>query len=128
MMSDFGDIEEADVWDTDPTIDPLQVAMRVHRLRRELDVFVGDLPRPEWDELAPEVRGHGVAVATLAVYWIVQREPDNPALLARHIHEARLDVGDVDLPQWDDLSPSEQQIAIDLTVLILQWLEREGPR
>ena len=126
-MSMFGDIEEADLWDDDPTIDPLQVAMRLHRLRRELDVIVGELQRPEWDDLAPEVRTGALDVASLTIYWIVQREPDNPALLARHIHEARIQVG-ADTPEWDDLSPSEQQIAVDLTTLILRWLEREGPR
>jgi hypothetical protein len=127
-MSMFGDIEEPDVWADDPTIDPLQVAMRLHRLRRELDVFGGELSRPDWADLAPEVRGHAVDAAVLTVYWIVQREPDNPALLARHVHEARLEVGDTDTPEWDDLSPAEQQIAIDLMALILLWLEREGPR
>lgn len=121
MTFEFGDIETADAWDAEPTIDPLQVARRLHLLRHLVDALAG-VDTPTWHELSGVERGRLADRAVAVVDFVVVREPDNPALLARRIHEERS-------PQpWDDLSPDEQQIAIDLADLIVDWLEREGPR
>ena len=121
-MSDvFGDIELADVWDADPTIDPLQVARRLHSLRVQVDLLAGRQLAP-WHDLSTVERDRLTEFAHVIVDRIHEREPDNPALLARRVHEERT------IQSWDDLSPDEQQIAIDLMDLIVDWLEREGDR
>ena len=119
MTDVFADIEPFDAWDDDPTIDPLQVARRLHDLRDALD---GRVVR-RWRELSRRDQDYLMTVARAVVDWIDMREPDNPAVLARHVHE------DSNVGSWDDLAPDEQQIAIDLMDhLIVDWLEGEGPR
>lgn len=123
-MSEFGDIELADAWDTERAVDPLQLAMRLHHLRQVVDYLAGHRT-DDWDDLSATDRQLALVVATDAVVFVYAREPDNPALLAEHIHETRMQgVG----RGWDELTNDERQIAIDLVVLILEWLEREGPR
>jgi len=123
-MSDFGDIELADAWDTDRTIDPLQLAMRLHRLRQEVDALAGG-DTADWEDLDLEDRDASYIVALETVVYVYAREPDNPALLAEHVHEARINgVG----RSWDELTNDERQVGIDLMTLIVEWLEREGPR
>lgn len=126
-MSTFGDIELADVWDQDPTIAPEQVAYRLHELRVEVDMFGGEAT-PRWEDLDDETRELAHAIAVVIVAWIVAREPDNPALTARRIHDVRVFLSGGVVRPWDALAPDEQQIAIDLVDLIIDWLEREGPR
>ena len=121
-MSDlFADIEPDDVWDADPFIDPLQVAIRLHELRDELDELVGRAGR-RWSELVRRDQDYLLTVGQVIADEVADREPDNPAVLARIVHE-QSSVG-----SWDDLPPDEQQIAIDLLDLIVDWLEQEGPR
>lgn len=122
-MSDvvFGDCERADTWDADPTVDPLQVARRFHRLRVEVDALAG-IDTPRWGELGVVERERLAAFAVVIVDHVAIREPDNPALLARAIHNER------SAQSWDSLTPDEQQIAIDLCDLLLDWFEKEGPR
>jgi hypothetical protein len=119
---EFGDIELADAWDDTPTIDPLQVARRLHTLRHQVDLLAGVVRTPPWHEIGDVERGRLTDFAVVIVDYISIREPDNPALLARRIHEER------SAEAWDDLAPDEQQIAIDLCDLLVEWLEREGPR
>ena len=123
----FGDIEEADVWDAEPLIAPEQVAMRLHRLRVEVEQFVGQ-DGPQWDDLDDEQRELALAIAVVMVRWIAEREPDNPALTAQRIHEVRVYLSGGVVRDWDELPGDERQIAIDLVTLIIRWLEREGPR
>lgn len=124
MSTDFGDIELADAWDTDRTVDPLQLAMRLHRLRQEVDALAGGRI-DDWDDLSGGDRQLALLVATETVIYVYNREPDNPAVLAEHVHESRVNgVG----RSWDELTPDERQVGIDLMTLIVEWLEREGPR
>lgn len=126
-MSDFGDIERADTWDAEPTIASEQVAMRLHKLRVQVDNLGGG-DTPKWDDLTEPERTLAVAIGQVVVEWISTREPDNPALTAEQIHNVRVYLSRGVVPKWDDLSPDERQIGIDLVRLIIQWLEKEGPR
>ena len=122
-MSDvFGDIELADVWDADPDIDPLQVAIRLHELRVLVDILAGHDDLAPWHELSEPLRERLEVSAVIIVDLVAEREPDDPSVLARRVHEER------SLQAWDDLAPDEQQIAIDLMDLIVAWLEEQGPR
>jgi hypothetical protein len=121
---DFGDIELADQWDDEPGIDPLQLAMRLHHLRQVVDFLAGHRTL-DWDRLDLDDQDDEIDVAKDMIVLIRNREPDNPALLAEHVHDDR--IHDTDRT-WDELTSDERQIAIDLMILILEWLEREGPR
>jgi hypothetical protein len=121
---DFGDIELADQWDDEPSIDPLQLAMRLHHLRQVVDFLAGHRTL-DWDRLDLDDQDDEIDSADVMVEIIAAREPDNPALLAERVHEIR--IHDTDRA-WDELTSDERQIAIDLMILILEWLEREGPR
>ena len=92
----FADIESADVWDADPTIDALQVAQRLHTLRVQVDLLAGRLA--PWHELRRCRAGSAHRVAHIIVDRIHEREPDNPALLARRVHEERT------IQSWNDLT------------------------
>lgn len=62
-MSDFGDLEDDDVWGTEPA-DPEQVAIRLHQLRREHgDAF------PEWQALDDAERGRLIAIVAALLIW-----------------------------------------------------------
>lgn len=129
-MSDdviFGDIERADVWDADPTIAPEQVARRLHTLRVEVD-NLGGTTSPRWTDLDPESQELAEAIGEVVVDWIEVHEPDNPALTARRIHDVRVYLSRGVVPPWDSLAPDEQQIGIDLIRLVIEWLDKEGPR
>ena len=122
MTDVFGDIEPADLWDDDPTVDPLQVAIRLHELRIMVDILAGHDDLAPWHDLTEALRDRLEMSAVIIVDLIAEREPDDPAVLARRVHEER------SLQAWDDLAPDEKQIAIDLMDLIVQWLEEQGPR
>lgn len=129
-MSDtafFGDIEESDVWDETPTIAPEQVAMRLHRLRIEVEHLLGE-EAPSWEELDEDSQELALAIGVVMVGWIAEREPDNPALTAQQIHNVRVFLSGGVVRRWEELREDERQIAIDLMTLIIDWLEREGPR
>ena len=121
---DFGDIELADQWDDEPGIDPLQLAMRLHHLRQVVDFLAGHRTL-DWDRLDLDDQDDEIDAADVMVEIIAAREPDNPARLAERVHEIR--IHDTDRA-WDELTSDERQIAIDLMILILEYLEREGPR
>jgi len=121
---DFGDAELADQWDDEPGIDPLQLAMRLHHLRQVVD-FLAGWRTLDWDELDLDDQDDEQDAAADMIVLIRNREPDNPALLAEHVHDERSNDTD---RTWDELTNDERQIAIDLMTLILEWLEREGPR
>jgi len=95
--------------------------MRLHHLRQVVDFLAGH-DTLDWDRLDLDDWDEEVAVAVDMILFIRNREPDNPALLAEHVHESR------NGRPWDDLTNDERQIAIDLMTLIVEWLEREGPR
>jgi predicted GTPase len=120
---DFGDAELADQWDNEPGIDSLQLAMRLHHLRQVVDLLAGH-HTVDWDRLTLNDQDEEESVAVDMILFIRNREPDNPALLAEHVHDARPDSDRT----WDELTNDERQIAIDFVVLLLEWLEREGPR
>jgi hypothetical protein len=125
--STFGDLEVDDLWDADPTIAPEQLARRLHGLIAAIDEF-GGASTPAWDDLDDETQSLGEAIAVQLVAWILEREPDNPALTAKRIHDVRVFLSGGVVRSWDDLTAEERQVAIDLVVLILAWLERQGPR
>ena len=102
MTDVFGDIEPADLWDADPTIDPLQVAIRLHDLRPTVDILVGHDDLAPWHDLT-EADGTGSGVGRIIADLIAEREPDNPAVLARLVHE------DTVVGNWDDLPPTNNR-------------------
>ena len=77
--ADFGDIETADAWDADATIAPEQVTYRLHELRAEVERLGGG-DAPAWDDLDADSQTLALAIGTVVVEWIAEREPDNPAL------------------------------------------------
>jgi hypothetical protein len=123
----FGDFELADAWDDEPLIAPEQLARRLHSLILQIDAFGGQ-DTPNWDDLDDDTQDLAIAIATELVAWIMEREPDNPALTAKRIHDVRVFLSGGVVRKWDELTPSEQQVAIDLVTLIINWLERQGPR
>jgi hypothetical protein len=127
MTDLFGDIERADAWDEDPTVDPLQVARRLHRLRTEVDQLAGII-QPSWRDLPETERDAAETLGRAIRDWIANHEPDTPGLLARHVHDVRVLMSGGTVRDWDDLSPDERQIGIDLVDLIIDWLDTEGPR
>lgn len=126
-MSEFGDIERADTWDADPTIAPEQVALRIHDLRVQIDLL-GGADTPKFKNLTAVEQQLALAIGTVVVEFIIEQEPDNATVIAEHLHNVRVYLSRGVVPKWDDLSPDERQIGIDLVDLILDWLQKEGPR
>ena len=124
-MSVFGDIERADTFDADPTIAPEQVAYRLHALRVIVQFLAGRFLE-RWSQLGDDERDDALAVGAAVARYVHEREPDNPAVLAEMVHDFR--VSREGGRTWDDLAGDERQIAIDLLDLVLDWLEKEGPR
>ena len=66
-MSDFGDFDPDDAFDTSPP-DPLQVAILLHRFKREEDPSL-----PQWDDLNPVERALTIkAIAKLIALLVRQ--------------------------------------------------------
>lgn len=126
-MTDFGDIELADSWDISAVIAQEQVAYRLHDLIRQVDRLGGG-NTPEWDDLSPEAQELGFAIVAVLVDWIINREPDNPAHTAEQVHNVRVWLSRGAIPSWGDLPNDQRQLSIDLMILVIAWLEREGPR
>ena len=124
--AEFGDIERADTWDADPTIAPEQVAARLYKLRSVIDVLSGRSNPPPWHELPEDERLRLEFVGRVFAERLDQRSADDPDRLARYVHTAR--IAQEGGPSWDELSPDERHIAVELTELIVEWLEKEGPR
>ena len=121
-MSDvFGDIELADVWDADPTIDPCRSpAASICYASRSICSPAARSPR---GVTCPPSNGTGSPSSpTSSSTASTNANPTTRRCSPAAIHEERT------IQSWDDLSPDEQQIAIDLIDLIVDWLEREGPR
>ena len=64
LMSDFGDFDEDDAFDNEPA-DPEQVAIKIHRLRRERG-----LEGPAWEARTEEERAVLVAIAGRLLAWM----------------------------------------------------------
>lgn len=128
-MSDFGDIDTADAWDADATIAPEQVTYRLHGLRVEVDELAGRAAE-RWEQLTGPERDLALAIGEVVVSWIAQRgrAVNNPAVLAESLHNTRVWMARGLIAEWDDLPPDHRQIGIDLMTLVVEWLEREGPR
>lgn len=67
---DFGDIEDDDVFDTDTTIAPEQLARRLHRLRRH-----AGRESIDWHDLDEDERRALVEIATRLVEWLRKEGP-----------------------------------------------------
>jgi len=63
-MSDFGDFDSDDAFDTEPA-DPEQVAMKFHRLRRAISSDLAD-----WDDLSDDDRKVAIALIVLLIVWL----------------------------------------------------------
>lgn len=127
-MTDFGDLEDADVWDAEPTIAPEQVTYRLHALRVEVDRLAGRDP-DTWEHLTDDEQALALAIGDVTVAWIAARAGAlNPALLAEQLHTVRVWLARGLMPAWDELAPDERQVGIDVMDLVVTWLEREGPR
>lgn len=124
-MSDFGDWEPDDALDHEPA-DPEQVAMRLHRLRVELDELASAAALPTFDELEPEAQQLALGIGDVIVRFIIDQQPDVPEDLARHLHNARRYVASSRLPEWEQLSDDERQVGIDLMTVLIAWLVRQG--
>jgi hypothetical protein len=63
-MTDFGDFDEADAYDTAPA-DPEQVARKIQRLRQELGIESG-----AWGSLEPAGQRKRIEVARRLLDWL----------------------------------------------------------
>lgn len=63
-MSDFGDYDDNDAFDTAPP-DPLQVAIKLHRLRQERERESVD-----WESLSDSERLILVAIVSRLIEWL----------------------------------------------------------
>jgi hypothetical protein len=124
-VSDFGDFDIDDAWGTEPP-DEEQVTYKLHELRLALDALAGAHDLPRWDDLDDGAQQMARGIAAVIVRYIVEREPETAADLARTLHNARRYVATSPLPPWDDLAPDDRQIGVDLMRLILEWLRRQG--
>lgn len=122
----FGDYERADCYDADPTIAPEQVARFIHRLRVAVEALAGRELARRFSTLSRREQDDAVALGESIAEQVHLREPDNPAVLAeRVVNRHATTTGG---RGWDDLTPAERQIAIDLLDLVVDWLDRQGPR
>lgn len=124
-MSTFGDWDVEDALDREPA-DVEQVSFRLHRLRVEVDLLAGANDLPAWDDLAPEAQEMALGIGDVIVRYLVEHDPDDPEMVARHLHDARRYVASSRLPTWDDLAPSDKRVGIDLMSLLIAWLVRQG--
>jgi hypothetical protein len=63
-MSDFGDFDDDDAFGTEPA-DPLQVARKLHDLRRREGFEITD-----WNTLTEHDRGALVQIVTVLLAWL----------------------------------------------------------
>lgn len=63
-MSDFGDFDNDDAFDTEP-FDPEQVAIRYHRYRRDNDSSL-----PTWEGLSHDERGEAIEIIIRLFAWL----------------------------------------------------------
>jgi hypothetical protein len=124
-VSDFGDFDPDDAWALEPP-DPEQVTYRLHHLRAELDLLAAGRDVPTWDQLDPDAQAMALGIGQAVVAYIVEREPEDAASLARTLHDARRYVATSPLPPWDELPADDRQVGIDLMQTILDWLARQG--
>lgn len=126
-MSDttFGDFEVDDAFDHEPPA-PEQVAYKLHALRREIDVLAAGAELPAFDDLEPEAQQLALGIGEVIVAFIVERNPDVPEDVARHLHEARRYMASSRLPPWEELPADDRQVGIALMALIIEWLRRQG--
>jgi hypothetical protein len=68
-MTRFGDIEPADMITADRTVDPLQVAVRLHEIRQDRERTRG-VEVPDWDDLID--RDDRVADVTAVLAWLTR--------------------------------------------------------
>ena len=68
-MSEFGDIDPEDVYAADGEPDPLQLAIRLHNIRKYL-ADVNGQPFPAWDDLTPDEQHLAVAIFVDIVAWL----------------------------------------------------------
>lgn len=123
-MSDFGDFDPDDAWDTEPP-DPEQVAMRLHKLRLEVDALAGHAGLLTWDQLTPPERDLARSIGTSLVDWLVMH-PTDAEDAARSLHNVRRYLATTPLAPWEELSDDERSIGISLMQLIINWLKRQG--
>jgi hypothetical protein len=121
----FGDWDPDDSLDHEPPA-PEQVAYRIHRLRSEIDALAGAAGLPTFDELEAPSQELALALGDTIVRYLVDHDPDDPELVARHLHEARRYVASSRLPPWEDLPPDDRAIGVDLMGLLIGWLRRQG--
>jgi hypothetical protein len=69
-MSDFGDFDPDDAFDTEPA-DPFQVAIKLHRLRRK----AGLETRP-WERLSTTAQTGRIAIAAALLAWMRRQGAD----------------------------------------------------
>ena len=123
MTDTFGDYEVDDAWDTAPP-DPLQVAIRIHRIRRYLGRLGGIDPGDFFDLSAAE-QADAVDAADRIVAWMADHPAAERAELARTIHDFRQAI-DPGIPPWADLTDDLREVAEAIAEALAEWLMRQG--
>jgi hypothetical protein len=68
-LSNFGDIEEADVYSAEGQADPASIARRLHETRQELEALRGR-SLPDFDILSEEEREVAIKIMIIIVAWL----------------------------------------------------------
>jgi hypothetical protein len=124
MADEFGDFDDDDAFGVEPA-DPEQVAIKLHQLRREIDVITGRDPG-QWEELTDDERELAQAISTVVIQWIASHPNPDAEGLARELHNVRVYLSHGLIEPWDDLDPLQRELAVDLMAIILDWLRRQG--
>lgn len=56
---------------------------------------------------------------------VIDHEPADPEQVARRIHELRLREG-FEMTPWEHLNAAERGVLIQIIVVLLAWLRRQG--
>lgn len=56
----------------------------------------------------------------------LDHEPADPVQVAIRLHRYRRLHENTSLPDWDDLSPEQRDVAVEIVVRLLAWLMRQG--
>jgi hypothetical protein len=125
---DFGDYEPADSWDTTTTIAPEQVARRLHRLRRAVELLAGRDPG-RWEDLGTDEHDDMLELGAELTRLLEVKPPLEADEIAEELHDQRRILAGADAdPEWQDLGDDERALGEALIELIVAWLQREGPR
>lgn len=129
-MSEFGDIDTLDVYDSEPTIAPEQVTRRLHELRAYINERAG-VDTAQFDQLTDREQALAHAIGETITDWFVAHPADSAEQMAIELHNVRRYFASLvgqRLEPWDDLDADHRDVAVAVAQAVVDWLHAEGPR